>query len=229
MATCSHNFCMGPQQLEIGYQGEYQPIFYTNLFVKRNSNIGSNPWLIQRGLHHKKNLLRATQNYLKKEQKMKVEGYGTLSLAERERRKEFTISPSEFPKDAPKKTLSTKAREGEETFSRELHVVTGDETAEQGITWIKKFEETFINGREEVPWDKMETWLTALTKDKAQTVVTNTYSTLRAIPEAPYSNDLFSSLVVDHPLVQDAMKRQYSSQRLVNGMIASDDFKKYAC
>lgn len=66
MVTCSHNFCMAPQELELGLQGEYQPIFCTNLFVKQNSNIGSNPWLAQRGLQFKKNLLKATQAYLRR-------------------------------------------------------------------------------------------------------------------------------------------------------------------
>ena len=70
-----------------------------------------------------------------------------------QKRKEFTIGPSKFPADAEKKKLQTKAKEGDPSFTVELHVISGAETAEQAVLWLKKLHETFILGKapEDIP------------------------------------------------------------------------------
>ena len=85
---------------------------------------------------------------------MKVVFAANNALA-RQNQKEFTIGPSKFPADAEKKKLQTKAKEGDPSFTVELHVVSGTETAEQAILWFKKLHETFILGKaaKDIPWD----------------------------------------------------------------------------
>ena len=57
--------------------------------------------------------------------------------AMRQKCKKFTIAPSKFPENAEKKKLPTKAREGDPSFIVEMYVVSGEETAEQAILWLK--------------------------------------------------------------------------------------------
>ena len=120
---------------------------------------------------------------------MKVATAAIGALA-RQKRKEFTIGPSKFPADAEKKKLQTKAKEGDPSFTVELHVVSGTETAEQAVLWLKKLHETFILGKapEDIPWAKMRGHLQALTKDEAQNVVTAAYTKLLAITEVVPEN-----------------------------------------
>ena len=80
------------------------------------------------------------------EKKMKV-AIAANDAAMRQKRKEFTVAPSKFPDNAEKKRLQTKAREGDPSFTVEMHVVSGEETAEQAVLWLKKFDETFLAGR----------------------------------------------------------------------------------
>ena len=98
-----------------------------------------------------------------------------------QKRKEFTIRPNKFLNVVEKKKLQTKAKEGDPSFTVELHVVAGNEAVEQAVLWFKKLDKAFILGKKTVPWDKMRGHLQALTKDKAQNVVTATYAKLNAI------------------------------------------------
>ena len=120
---------------------------------------------------------------------MKVVFAANDALA-RQKQNEFTIGPSKFPADAEKKKLQTKAKEGDPSFTVELHVISGAETAEQAVLWLKKLHETFILGKapKDVPWEKMRGHLQALTKDEAQNAVTLSYTKLLAITEVVPDN-----------------------------------------
>ena len=101
--------------------------------------------------------------------------------------------------------------------------------AEQGVLWVKNFEETFINGRFKVQWDRMEERLTVLTKYKVQQTVTTTYSTFQAMKEALYTDNLFDNNVVDYPMVRAAFKQGFSTDNAVSRIIATNWFKELAC
>ena len=75
-------------------------------------------------------------------------------------------------------------------FTVELHVISGNETTKQAVLWFKKLHETFVLGKanKDVPYEKLRGHLQALTKDKAQNVITSTYSKMHSITKVVPDN-----------------------------------------
>ena len=110
---------------------------------------------------------------------MKVALPTIKQMNERQRRKEFTQEKKDFPDNHPKKKLSIKPKEDEGNFEQELFVISGSETAEQFVMWLKTLTEELII-QEQVPWTKMEVALHAFTSGEAKEELTLVFWELKS-------------------------------------------------
>ena len=185
-----------------------------------------------------RNLIKVITRKEKEEARMKVATAAIDALA-RQKKKEFTIGPSKFPTDAEKKKLQTKAKEGDPLFTVELHVISGNETAKQAVLWFKKLHETFVLGKanKKVHYEKLRGHLQALTKDKAQNLVTSTYSKMHSITEVVpnnYNDDGVNKDVfkldnrVENLFARELLETMFDTKSKIEGMTNKKAFHEAA-
>ena len=187
------------RKVELGLRGPFIPKFFNREYINQHNQPGTNPWLTARNLHSlpvnpPPEVYRSLINVITRKEKDIAKMKDAIAANDatmRQKRKEFTVAPSKFPDNAEKKRLQTKAREGDPSFTVKMYVVSGEETAEQGVLWLKKFDETFLTGRTLTGpmYLKLYNHLQALTKDEALQVVTSSYSKMKAIAELVPEDD----------------------------------------
>lgn len=206
------------RKIELGLKGYFIPQFFDRKYIKQESSPGSNSWLIRQRIHtlplKDYNLYKSVVKVIankENESKMKVALPTIKQMNERQRRKEFNQEKKDFPDNHPKKKLSIKPKEGEGNFEQELFVISGNETAEQFVMWLKTLTEELIIPQR-VTWAKMEAALHALTSGEAKEELTLAFCELKNKAQTAWTDDMWTKDVVHSYFVQSKLKETYTDQ-----------------
>ena len=109
------------RKVKLGLRGPFIPKFFNRAYINCNNKPGTNPWLTACNLHSLpvnpppnmyRSIIKVITQKEEESKRMKVV-IAANDAAMQQKHKEFTIAPSEFPENAEKKKVQTKAREGD--------------------------------------------------------------------------------------------------------------------
>ena len=104
------------KKLALGLKGYFIPQFFDRAYIERESEPGTNPWLIERNIDTLplkgyysvyKSVVKVVAQKEKELAKMKVVLPTIKDMNERQRRREFTHEKKDFPDNHPTKRLTS--------------------------------------------------------------------------------------------------------------------------